>query len=358
MTRLKSFLTYSALLLGVVVTSNSNAQSWRFKASSDVPRDQQKILRQDIESFSKMPFVVNDETFNKVMGLKGQVKAQDLVGWLSARAKYIVGEAYEMNDKDSYVVSMGYPFQYSGIVPDIPKGYLTPQDTPSENSNDEKAEVMTVMSNIGTSLYLTGKMNGFLLGVQMPGLGKIPVTSPRVGLLQIGDGLFKIGRTKNKTLEIDSSLMRVSVLFHEARHSDGNRKSLGFTHAVCPAGHEYAGYPACDFSLNGAYSVGYQVGKAAAENCKTCTVAQREALRLDYLDSLSRVLPKQEMAPGSDDEIESLQTLKNTCETLLSYATKNEKVLKMCSGLDEKLSKAQTKVILDAQYLDATPEGK
>lgn len=290
MMRLKSYLVFAVAVVWLFSASASFAQSsWRFKASNDVTIEQQKTLRQDVESFSKIPFVIKDETFNKVMGLQGSVKPQDLVAWLSARAKYVVGEAFELSEKDMYIASETYKFQYPGIFPEIAQS-PTPENTQTEGGK----KVKIVMSNLGTALYLIGKMNNFLLGLQMPGLERLPVTSPRVGILQIGESLFEMGRTKNNKLERDSSLMRVSTLFHEARHSDGNRKSLGFAHAICPPGHDYAGFSACDFSLNGAYSVGYQVGRVAAENCKKCSVAQREALRLDYLDSLSRVLPKQE----------------------------------------------------------------
>lgn len=365
--RLISYLHYSIFLLCILASPFSFAESssvsgWRFKASSDVPREQQEILRQDIAAFVKMPFIVSDETFSKVMGIKGDVKSKDLAQWLGLRVKYLIGESYQMSERDSYVADSGYSFQYPGILPDIPKPLLVPEDrTPSRDpapADTEEKQVMTIMSNTGAALYLNGKSNGMLLGINMPGLGKVPVTSPRVGILQIGRGLFKIGRTKNNTFELDSSLMRISTLFHEARHSDGNRKNTGFMHAICPLGHDYAGYAACDFSLNGSYSVGFQVGKAVAENCTTCTVGQREALRLDYLDSYSRVILKQEVAAASDDEIQTLHKLKDTCKMLLSYGASNPKVVAMCEGMDARILKAEAKQTVEAQYLDAVPEGK
>ncbi|MNL23753.1 hypothetical protein D3C87_1451550 [compost metagenome] len=104
--------------------------------------------------------------------------------------------------------------------------------------------------------------------------------------------------------------------------------------------------------------MGFQVGKAAAENCATCTVAQREALRLDYLDSYSRVILKQEVTTESNEEIETLHKLKDTCKMLTSYGAGNPKVLAMCEGMDARILKAETKQTVEAQYLDATPEGK
>jgi hypothetical protein len=285
-----------------------------------------------------------------------------LVTWLSKREKILIGETYEMSEKDSYIANSGYSFQYPGILPDVPTPTQVPDDsTPAPDkapADPDKMQVVTIMSNTGVLLYLNGKINGMLIGMNMPGLPKIPVTSPRVGILQIGRGLFSMGRTKNNTLELDSSLMRVSTLFHEARHSDGNKKSLGFLHAICPAGHDYAGYAACDFNLNGSYSVGYEVGKVVAENCAACTVAQREALRLDYLDSYSRVIQKQEVAAATEEELQTLHTLKDSCKLLLSYGASNSKVLKMCEGLDARILKAETKQTVEAKYLDAAPEGK
>lgn len=105
-----------------------------------------------------------------------------------------------------------------------------------------------------------------------------------------------------------NSLGRMAVFFHEARHSDGNGKSLGFFHAVCPSGHDFQGSYACDRNLNGPYSIGAQMMKEFIKNCDECSVSEKEQMRLRYLDSMNRVLdntPK--IKENVDAEITSLK---------------------------------------------------
>ena len=83
------------------------------------------------------------------------------------------------------------------------------------------------------------------------------------------------------------------AMFHEARHSDGNRASLTFRHTYCPVGHDYAYGPFCDRNFNGPYSISAAILKAAVAHCNTdpdCNEIARTQLRLSFTDRSGRIL--------------------------------------------------------------------
>ena len=158
------------------------------------------------------------------------------------------------------------------------------------------------MSNIGTPIYFTGKLQHVSYKLKMRSgtlsHSEIIVNSPRVGVIQLGSALDDVKYLINSSnVEAFSNrILRLSILFHEARHSDGNGNSLGFLHTRCPKGHSYSGAFACDFNTNGPYTVGAEVAKILLRTCKTCTLFEKEKMNLLILDSLSRRVGKEKYA--------------------------------------------------------------
>jgi hypothetical protein len=157
--------------------------------------------------------------------------------------------------------------------------------------------------NIGTSVYLEGKYDRVPVGINIPAVGNIAVNSPRVGLIKLGEGYSRtlaqsyytnpevFGSDPINNLDSEGNKIdRLSTLFHEARHSDGSGKHLGFVHANCPAGHDLAGLPACDDSNNGPYAVGAMALKVLYIQCSTCSTLEKTRLKVSILDSFSRLL--------------------------------------------------------------------
>ena len=181
--------------------------------------------------------------------------------------------------------------------------------------NSEKA--MTVMSNIGSALYMGGKNKRQIFNMKisrglMRSAEKVSVISPRAGIIQIGEGLFAPELTINKDAPdaMINSIFRLSTFFHEARHSDGNGTSLAFSHAICPKGHAYEDEAACDESLNGSYTVGAVMLMEMAQGCgENCSEREKEILKVLILDDASRILKithKGEVATDWDATPESL----------------------------------------------------
>jgi hypothetical protein len=209
----------------------------------------------------------------------------NLQKWLSERSHYIVPENYKYQERMKVIVSN---FVYPNA--DIPVYYEPPvaQKPPPPKSGEK---VYVGMSNIGSSIYREGKRTKSLLSINVPGIGDVKMISPRVGIFKVGQGLFlPLLADVDSWDSAGNSLKRLMMYFHEARHSDGNGKSLGFGHAPCPPGSTYAGFYGCDRNQNGPYTIGGTFLRAAVSSCEKCSSAEKEALRNLYADQFSRIL--------------------------------------------------------------------
>ncbi|RYZ87323.1 MAG: hypothetical protein EOP06_12860 [Proteobacteria bacterium] len=350
---MKLFAAMSSVVLFSSLVQARNASSF-LKFASDVPREQQSLIKQDLENLSRLQVTQADPNLRAVMDLEGAASGASLLAWISERVHYVLSEDFKLSVDNMSVAQAQFPFQNPGLTPDLPKG----GKKADADRNTAGNLVITRMNNTGSALYVAGKQNGSLLAIKFPGkFGKLSVPSPRTGIIQIGKGLFanRKGDTRNPQ-DIDRSFERLGTFFHEARHSDGNGKTLGLVHALCPAGHAYAGFSACDFSLNGSYGVEAAVGKVLFENCSECSVAQKESLRLNYLDSVSRViLEKTVEEESSPMDATIADAYRKLCEVQTQYKMP---MAPECASLDRDASaKPATKTIMKAQYLNSRPEG-
>ena len=265
-----------------------------------------------IEAF-KFKSDANPETL-KVMGLSS-LNAQTATEWLNARVNYIISENALsffnlLIKRVVFVETKNVDFPNSKIIP-----YSMDKQIVQNGLNAEGG--FTVMSNIGSALYLAGKQQSQVYGMKVSRgflhkSEKVAVTSPRAGIIQIGEGLFAQELTVNKENPdaLANSIFRLGTFFHEARHSDGNGKSLSFMHTNCPEGHDYAGMPACDENLNGPYTIGTLMMAEMAKACdEDCSEKDKETLKMLVLDSASRIMKmthKGEKATAWDASPESL----------------------------------------------------
>jgi hypothetical protein len=278
--------------------------------SSQLPAEQRQLLEQDVAFFRGFPWKDNAEkSMSKVMGLRG-VSPQSLEGWLAQRVRYIFDSSFKLEFKDENfsILRENVDFEVTswpwipGILPlpsETSNGLQSSGKAEKKGENTEDPVVLTTMSNIGSVIFFYGSMRQALLGLPIPGVGVVPISSGRVGVLQVGAGLFKtLSGTFGESNPLSTPfyrLRRIRALFHEARHSDGNSMgdSRGFMHETCPKDHDYAGYYACDVSSNGPYRIGSLITRSVIENCEksgNCGVPQLEAFKLLMADDLSRII--------------------------------------------------------------------
>lgn len=273
--------------LGLLCALTAHAEiteSSGFKFTADVPPHQQVMLAEDFASLPAMKLPQDPETL-AMLELK-EVSGTSLLGWLQERVQYIVGESFQVGESVQGSFA-DFTYENANEMPVLEKAVSNPTSQPPK---------YVVAVNIGSGIYLAGKMQDTLFEAQLPGLEKsVEIRSPRTGIVQIGAGLFQplLSRYGWKGEDINTEIsryVRLGALFHEARHSDGQGKSLSFPHAVCPEGHDYAGRVVCDRSLNGAYAVGGLVERDLLQQCQNCTVAEKEAFRLYTMDSFNRII--------------------------------------------------------------------
>jgi hypothetical protein len=321
-----------------------------FQYDNTIPQNEIAQLQSDLQYLAGHDAPAADPKLMTVMGISQPTSAQ-LSAWLSARVHYIVAQDFDPT-QDGTILQQNYSYQNPNVTPDV----LNPSPL---SLSDVDAEV--VMLNVGGGIYAEGKFNSangapapVLIGENIPGVGEVQVTSPRVGIVQIGEGLFaNAADPASGTDGLMVNISHLSVLFHEAHHSDGNGKSLGFFHSTCPSG-LYAGKAACDDNLNGPYLVGALVERALTESCQDCTTADKENLRLEYLDSFSRQLKS---APSADTE-NQIEVFKNEYDGCTTMQAESVNQPPECAQLAALLKELENPAnFVPATVMDSTPEG-
>lgn len=304
---LAAFLV-SALTSGVAFAGPKklDPKKSRIKFADTLDKSQRDMMLQDLENLKSLSYY---DPQGKVAALyKVTADTNNMQEWLYARSKYIVPESFKTDPSTVKIIKPHHIFS-NPTLPTLEKG----------RSVDPGATIQVVMSNLGAGMYLGGKMQNSLFALKIPGVGEVPITSPRAGIFQVGTGLFQPLLKKSGGTSIEglaNSLSRLSVYFHEARHSDGNGSSLLFAHAVCPEGSVYSGYNACDKNLNGPYTVGAEFTGATLHNCISCTEAEKEALRNRQADAYSRVIAEFDVYVSDSDRM-AQDTITNTCKTFI-----------------------------------------
>jgi hypothetical protein len=264
------------------------------RAEKSVPARQIEALRNDFEWVKTLRQGNTNPEMLRIMGLESAAPDQ-LAGWLSERVHYLISESFEPSAWNVLpFLTMTPEFPNPGVIPEIE---MPPNP---EKPKEGETRGMTVMANLGSALYLAGKMGNVVMGLRLSGIGRIPVKSPRIGAIQIGEGLFHkdvFGEEIPSHSPVRSAF-RMATFFHEARHSDGNGKSLGFLHGLCPADHDLAGLGGCDRNLNGPYTVGALMQEHMVVHCSNCSMAEREALRVMALESRSRLISQKDGSPA------------------------------------------------------------
>ncbi len=266
----------SAVLLAVPLLltgcAGGNRAGIQFDAS--VPSNQKAMIEDDLNFLASVqmptPSSANELAYIGV----GDLSAESMYYFLSQRIKYIVGESFNYQSKTQKVArtDSGGTTMFASL-----------QTQPLEANDDIKI----VMLNLGGGLYLDGKDTGSLYYINLASQPMIPVSSPRVGILKVGEGLFTVNSIKGVPLDATSNrLLRIATYFHESRHSDGNGGNAAFPHATCTSG-TYADEAACENNINGPYAIqvmllNYFYSVCQARACSSTEMAGLAAQIADY----------------------------------------------------------------------------
>lgn len=201
----------------------------------------------------------NDLAFLKNLNLKGQVSEQlrnllrlpnmegsTLLAWLEERLKIILS--------DNFLIKK------------------------EKEEEDEKI----LAFNFGAHVFRIAKaQKDHRPAARVPGIGLVNIDSPRAGLVQFLPSFF----TPNdfRRLQFNDKIKRLGVLFHEARHSDGNGENLGFPHIHCPKKEATKkSILQCDTSTNGPNAVQALFLRSVAENFYSLFFNERQPPQVSF----------------------------------------------------------------------------
>lgn len=243
---------------------------------SSIPSQQTYLLKEDLSYLYQKSELAGDLALTKELFELEEIDGPILYNWIYNRVKFIIGEEYVIRRRDILTQS-GFTF------PSSPLPYHAFDKVDAYGG-------VVIMSNVGAGLYLEGKRDRKLKGLKI-NRKKVFAKTPRVGILQVGEGLFLERLLINGDMDSEANrIKRVGTLVHEARHSDGSGEHVGFIHSKCPVGHTLSGFDACEPYKNGAYSLEAALTKNLLEDCKTCSIEDKTKLEVAVADSFDRVV--------------------------------------------------------------------
>lgn len=271
----------------------------RLQFASSVDRRQGEQIDTVLTYLYQSPIPADWRGLDQMLSLMGLADAspKSLQDWFEDRVAYVVDENFDVEQHIKRVPGTfnypnpdEFPPEWTDAQPMISATISADVSAAGERavaSTAATSKAQVVMVNLSGGVYLYGKELGSLMEVDIDGIGPVRVTSPRVGILKIGPGMFSLYQGSSAET---NKIFQASTLFHEARHSDGNGTSTSFAHVICPVGHTYQGLLACDRAANGAYTVGATVQRALMESCTNCDESSISELQAMYLDASTRVL--------------------------------------------------------------------
>jgi len=353
----------TAAIIGLILAGSIQAKDHNvdIKFSKGISKKFRKAMDRDLSVLERLDFKKEaDQETLKVLGLDS-LNADSATKWLEDRVQVVIEELSSKKlEKKIKIEERYFNFENADVNPNIE----IPTSTPSGKG-------VTVMSNLGAALYFAGKSAGSLFSFKVKtGFMKsetVKFSSPRAGLIMIGPGHFmeRFDFDKDDRKAEANSYNRLATFFHEARHSDGAGKDLGFFHAVCPDGHDFQGLNACDRNLNGPYAVGAQMIKEFLKNCDNCNDEVQERMKLAYLGSTNRIIKVTKKVAEIDNfEVSLLQTTLDMKEILLPLLSGAEleaaqKEIAEIKAQILAIAEREGKIIeVPSKYVDASPEGR
>lgn len=326
---------------------------------SQLPSEQFALLTRDLRYLFGVGSS-EDKELQRISGLP-TTSGPLLHNYIVNRVRAIVGEEFSI--QGSQLIQ-----RTDHVFPNTPLPQISSNNKTFLGEEDREARV--TMSNLGTGLYLGGKAHQTLLGIRLD-RKTLLATSPRVGIIQVGEGLFHPSQQLNQApAATANTIARLSTLFHEARHSDGTGASTGFVHTLCPEGHALAGRPACDVAHNGSYRLAGLIERHLLNQCSSCSETEKTMLAANVSDSFSRSLRL-----TTTDEITQLHSIletyvntRNLYRAMLPDAPRDrvgsinaeiEKLNQRIAQTEQRLAVAQERLDSISEVLwDATPEGQ
>lgn len=346
---MKRILTFT-LALTFTLTAEASEKFAGIHLDSSIPSFQAKIIKEDLTYLHNNSIKDIDSQFKSMIEVP-KIDGAHLYNWVYNRVKFIIGEDYQLRGRN-LVSQKGHRFPATPIPPSV------------LNRTNQYAGTI-IMSNVGAELYLLGKLDNILKGIKLDNKS-VFAPSPRVGILQVGEGHFLERLLINKNLNSEANkIKRLGTIIHEARHSDGHSEHIGFIHNKCPEGHSLGGFAACEASSNGPYSLEAVAMKTFLLNCRTCSVEDKTKIQTAIADAFGRVIVRSHVKTEAQLRQEMASYLP-VIDFYIGYIAANPKLgatyVKELERLKSKVKECEEqlkelKAPIKPQRLDPRPEG-
>lgn len=269
--------------------SSDDVRLW---LSPSLTTKQMQLLQEDLVFLSNLDLRDNEDgDMRRLFQVsENQNLNKGVATWLNKRVKYVMAGDFQFNPRTvlqtSAAVSYPKPDLFPSFFKDLARNFVK-----ASSSEAGQLPSFVLMENIGARAYGIGKVLRKKLMMQLDEKVQVPVTSPQVGVVQVGPRFFSTLQSAKGSLE-DSlyRIRRLETLVHEARHGDGEGRNVTFPHSLCPSDSDYAGQYACDIAANGGYRTGALFLEAAIASCTSCSEKEIEILKVLLADKLSRVV--------------------------------------------------------------------
>ena len=209
------------------------------------------VLKADIDALLTFPLALaNHSELKEIIG-SSTGSSQDAFNWLQKWVHFIYTEPF-VDSERCYLRS-----RKKEVQSEAKDGFLA--------------------LNLGLSKYLFTSSLSYGLGVVFAherGLYKVDINTPAIGVVRLGERFFNSDYYSESppAAGVDPlafRLFRISTLLHEAAHSRGQGKYLGFAHVLCPQEIPFVGgTQACDASRNGGNGVKAAFLEAVVKSCQ------------------------------------------------------------------------------------------
>lgn len=261
MSRRALILSFFALILAVSCGPETKSPLVKLSYDDSVNEEHRRLIEGDLELLTTIKFAGDTENAD-IVGIPS-FTGENVSTWLQDRSKFVVGEKFSQQVTEAKQIEPMH----------------------------DAVKIKTLMANLGVGLYRAYGNRAKPMQIRIANQNVL-IRSPRDGIFIIGEGHFDplTQELLHSLSSIANQIFRLGTLFHEARHSDGHDRSLGFSHIVCPDG-DYEGRLACDKWINGPYSVGAEMVKRLYNACAggKCSTSDRVTLLLEIADSRYRV---------------------------------------------------------------------
>ena len=303
---IKTLFTFSVVVFVTAASAAPGSRYGGFTFGSDLTAGQVKIIKDDIDFMFQLPLMADHYGLSQMTEMK-TVSGPDIHNWILNRLRFFISEGVNPDHLFS-LTKQFYAYENSAMMPKLKSGI--------SGTNQENDIGSVIATNIGGSIYIIGKKQQ-TLGMATVNGKSMPVLSPRVGIVQVPNTFFEGSEDASK--QLIGRLLRITTLFHEARHSDGNGLSLGFLHDVCPKGDLLEGKLACDKMENGSYGLEARLQRVLSRNCVSCKTEDVEILRLMSLQNFSRLIlsaPATAKVSRVRQEMDANNHILEICKTL------------------------------------------